>query len=110
MPVSVPNFQRPSFCFPNLYNYDDFTSPGDGLRSSIDRLPNLCESPQYNGYLPVPSNPPTVQDWQSFRPLFTRLYKDENRPWKEVQAILERDHGFKARHVSPSNPSVKQVI
>ena len=97
--MALPSYDRPSICFPTLSNFENLTCPGDGLRSSINRFPALGEIPaMFLDYLPVPSNPPTVQDWQSYRQLFTRLYRDENRPWHEVQLIMEKDYGFKARY------------
>jgi hypothetical protein len=55
--------------------------------------------------MPPPKSPTALQlrnkrvpteQWETIRPLFTRLYQEEKRPLKEVMEILERDHHFKA--------------
>ncbi|EJT71608.1 hypothetical protein GGTG_10863 [Gaeumannomyces tritici R3-111a-1] len=47
---------------------------------------------------PAPAvHPPPPQDqWNSMRPIITRLYKDQNRTLKETIEIMERDHQFYA--------------
>jgi hypothetical protein len=50
-------------------------------------------------------------DWEPFKARIRQLYLDEDRPLKDVMAIMERDYGFKATsdpssfflHNSPSN-------
>jgi hypothetical protein len=39
---------------------------------------------------------PTQQDWDTHRVRIRQLYWEEDRNLKEVTAIMERDHGFKA--------------
>lgn len=46
--------------------------------------------------LPVPSNPPTSQDWNVYRNVFKQLYSDENLPLKEVRIIMQRRYKFYA--------------
>jgi hypothetical protein len=46
--------------------------------------------------LPAPSNPPTPQDWQLYRNVFTRLYSHEDRPLKEVRSMMEHRYKFYA--------------
>jgi hypothetical protein len=46
--------------------------------------------------LPVPSNPPTSQDWNLYQDVFTRLYSHENLPLKEVRIIMEHRYKFYA--------------
>jgi Clr5 domain len=36
------------------------------------------------------------QDWEPHRARIKQLYLEEDRPLKEVMAIMQRDHGFKA--------------
>ncbi|EXJ76325.1 uncharacterized protein A1O5_00833 [Cladophialophora psammophila CBS 110553] len=43
-----------------------------------------------------PKYPHPASGWQPFQALITRLYREENRPLKEVMQILETQHGFKA--------------
>jgi len=46
--------------------------------------------------LPPPSNPPTRQDWEAYRTIFTELYRTENRSLKEVISIMADQYNFKA--------------
>lgn len=50
--------------------------------------------------LPTRNRYPTTEDWEFFRPIFTRLYRDENRTLKEVKSIMEATYGFHATLVS----------
>jgi hypothetical protein len=36
------------------------------------------------------------EDWEHHRARIRQLYLDEDRPLKEVMAIMQREHGFKA--------------
>jgi Clr5 domain len=36
------------------------------------------------------------EDWEPFRARIRQLYLEEDRPLKDVMAIMERDYGFKA--------------
>jgi hypothetical protein len=36
------------------------------------------------------------EDWEHHRARIRQLYLDEDRPLKEVIAIMQREHGFKA--------------
>lgn len=53
-------------------------------------------------HLPAPapfkaaSLPRSEQDWDAQRMAIRRLYLDEDMTLKEVMAIMERDHHFKA--------------
>ncbi len=40
---------------------------------------------------------PTIGEWQDIRPVFTKLYINEDKSVKEIKAILERDYNFFAR-------------
>lgn len=40
--------------------------------------------------------PELVSDWQPYRAVITRLYKDEDRTLKEAMTIMETLYGFKA--------------
>jgi Clr5 domain len=46
--------------------------------------------------LPVPSYPPSRNDWDSYRAIITQLYRVENKPLKVVKELLEVQYGFKA--------------
>jgi hypothetical protein len=46
--------------------------------------------------LPPPSNPPTRQDWEAYRAIFTQLYRIENRSLKEVISVMANQYNFKA--------------
>lgn len=38
----------------------------------------------------------TTQDWEYYRPLFTRLYRDENRTLRYVKSVMKATYGFHA--------------
>jgi hypothetical protein len=40
--------------------------------------------------------PPTAQDWEDIRHIFTQLYSVENQELKAVMRILQVKHGFHA--------------
>ena len=44
--------------------------------------------------------PRSENDWERWRPLFTSLYKEQNRPLPEVMAFLKDNHNFWARYVA----------
>jgi len=46
--------------------------------------------------LPQPSNPPTRQDWEAHRTIFTELYRTKSRSLKEVISIMADQYNFKA--------------
>lgn len=46
--------------------------------------------------LPRPSKPPTRQDWEAYRSVFTQLYRTENRSLNEVISILADQYSFEA--------------
>jgi len=44
-----------------------------------------------------PNNPPTAQDWITYRSTFTKLYR--SKTLKEAKSIMEEQYSFVARHV-----------
>jgi hypothetical protein len=44
----------------------------------------------------TPSYPPSRNDWDTYRPIFTQLYQVEDKPLKVVKELLEAHYGFKA--------------
>ena len=46
--------------------------------------------------LPLASKPPTPQDWEAYRKIFTQLYSLDNKPLKEVQRIMAEQYQFHA--------------
>ena len=40
------------------------------------------------------SNPPTAQDWDNHRAVFTKLYRNEGRTLKDVKSIMATRYGF----------------
>jgi hypothetical protein len=46
--------------------------------------------------LPLASKPPTPQDWEAYRCIFTQLYSLDNKPLKEVQRIMAEQYQFHA--------------
>ena len=41
----------------------------------------------------------TAEDWEHYRALFTRLYRDENKTLKDVKSIMKEKYGFNATWV-----------
>jgi len=41
----------------------------------------------------------TTEDWERYRALFTRLYRDENKTLKDVKSIMKEKYGFNATWV-----------
>ena len=97
--LAIRSSPQPWTTFSYLPDDDQLaTSEHNLLPASGNTAPIRYDFAVYDEILRVPANPPTPQDWESYRPLFTKLYREENRPWKEVQVILERGYGFKARY------------
>jgi len=46
--------------------------------------------------LPLANTPPTPQDWEAYRHIFTQLYSLDNKPLKEVQRIMAEQYQFHA--------------
>ena len=44
----------------------------------------------------APVYPPTPEDWNNYRDVFTRLYRSEGRTLKDTKATMERLYGFRA--------------
>jgi hypothetical protein len=45
---------------------------------------------------PTRTRYPTAEDWERHRPLFTRLYRDENKSLRKVRSIMKQKYGFNA--------------
>jgi hypothetical protein len=50
--------------------------------------------------LPVPSRPPTLEDWNAYRAIFTTLYREENRTLGRTKEIMRNRYGFHASYVN----------
>jgi hypothetical protein len=46
--------------------------------------------------LPARNRYPTTQDWEFYRPIFTWLYRDENRTLRDVKSLMKATYGFHA--------------
>jgi hypothetical protein len=44
--------------------------------------------------LPMRHRHPNTEDWEFYRPIFTQLYRDENRTLKDVKSIMKNIYGF----------------
>jgi Clr5 domain len=88
---------------------DDCRTPDerDGAKTSVpcgenDSSSNLkppsrvddSESPETPS---PPNNPPTAQDWKSYRDIFTKIYRNQGHTLKEAKAIMIARFGFDAR-------------
>jgi hypothetical protein len=56
----------------------------------------MSDSSDQVSTLPVPNRHPTTEDWEFYRPIFTRLYRDENRTLKDIKSIMRDIYGFNA--------------
>jgi hypothetical protein len=56
----------------------------------------ISDSSNQVSTLPVPNRHPTTEDWEFYRPVFTRLYRDENRTLKDIKSIMRDVYGFNA--------------
>lgn len=45
-----------------------------------------------------------TEEWESMRPIITRLYQEEKRSLKDMMLIMERDYHFVATLVVHSSP------
>ncbi|KAK4939150.1 hypothetical protein LTR10_020545 [Elasticomyces elasticus] len=45
------------------------------------------------------NHPHSRQEWEAIRPIFTRLYKVEDKKLSDVMEILATEHGFRAREL-----------
>jgi len=61
-----------------------------------DRDPNVVLEQNDGQVLSPPSYPPTRQDWEDYRAVFTQLYRTEDRSLKEVMSIMASQYKFKA--------------
>jgi hypothetical protein len=50
--------------------------------------------------LPSRNRYPAAEDWEFYRPILARLYRDENRTLEEVKSIMKATYGFHATLVS----------
>lgn len=50
--------------------------------------------------LPVPRRPPTLEDWNAYRAIFTTLYREENKTLGRTKEIMRNRYGFHASYVN----------
>ena len=66
-------------------------------QSRIDsHPPAISDSSNRILKLPARNRYPTTEDWEFYRPILTRLYRDENRTLEEVKSIMKATYGFHA--------------
>jgi hypothetical protein len=60
--------------------------------------PSIATNDSSNQFKTLPlRNPcPNTEDWEFYRPIFTQLYRDQNRTLKEVKSIMKDIYGFNA--------------
>ena len=88
----------------NPYYYAQLDLQGGLDDSSNPQAPNnmdiLVLDEPYHAYdralVPVPEYPPSRNDWERYRGIFTQLYQVEGKPLKAVRELLETQYGFKA--------------
>jgi hypothetical protein len=89
--LTAPLQTNNTYCFAQL-------DPGDRVTDTSIQQPSsgrgilVLNQP----LLPVPSYPPSRNDWDSYRAIFTQLYQVEDKLLKVVKELLEAQYGFKA--------------
>ena len=66
-------------------------SSQEGTRSKL-RHEGVIEEPSRP--LTQPSDPPTAENWDSHRAIFTKVYRSEGRTLKDVKSIMATRYGF----------------
>jgi hypothetical protein len=84
-----------AFIQPSLHPEEWVSNPiFENLNVDIDAGPSTDFS---STSLPFRSRePPTAEEWEEIRPIFTQLYNVENKELKAVIRILESERGFYA--------------
>lgn len=87
----------------NQFMGDDFHELPTFQNSTTWNVTNLAYPSREPSVVALePPKYPTAQEWDKIKPVFTKLYRTENRPLREVKDILERNHGFVATYGHPS--------
>jgi Clr5 domain len=105
----VPQISQGSLIMNIMQSFGSVTSlslgpVNDGLEIGVfnetlnpeDSLDFQCRS-STSLELPVPSWPPTTEDWNARREVITKLYQHDELSLKEVQEIMLKEHGFRAK-------------
>jgi len=79
---------------PEEEEYNELPIARDHLPWNVIGLPPRSREPSVVAL--EPPKHPTVEDWDKIKPVFTKLYRTENKPLKDVQSIIEQHHGFVA--------------
>jgi hypothetical protein len=93
------------FCSSELFEDDNFPpssyDPAPEDTSGLLEDNNPISSPYYPGsqdasalVYRVRPKYPTPQEWENIRPVFTKLYREENKTLPAVKEILQREYGF----------------
>lgn len=69
-------------------SHNTFCYDGRNLNAGLDQ--NSIQ------VLATPNDPPTRQDWEAYRAIFTQLYRAENRSLKDVVSFMADQYSFKA--------------
>jgi hypothetical protein len=93
---------------PFLLSYSQATPvhvPGPGNASTFNsadasQAVRASEFQKRDQGLPVPSRPPTLEDWNAYRGIFTTLYREENRTLGRTKEIMRNRYGFHASYVN----------
>jgi len=48
-----------------------------------------------------PNYPHPASGWLPYKAIITDLYRDKDKPLKDVMQILETQYGFKATYITP---------
>ena len=98
MPSATPTqFLEQSFASQDSTGVDIHLADVIHTRGNFDSYASeTVESRAQSPMIPVRNQYPTSEDWDTSRPIFTQLYRAENRTLSEVKAIMKDTYGFNA--------------
>lgn len=76
-------------------SYNDFSSNSRDLALHTDSHVALQASASVDNQMEPVQNDPEQDTWEFHRPTIKKLYLDDDKPLKEVMAIMQRDHAHK---------------
>lgn len=93
-----PHLRPPRIAYPETRDINVQEAPA--AQVPLDVPDGTIEDSNMTGLIfPVRTRYATAEDWERYRALFTRLYRDENKPLKEVKSIMKEKYGFNATWV-----------
>jgi hypothetical protein len=93
-----PHLRPPRIAYPETRDINVQEAPATQVPPDVSD--GIIEDSNMTGLIfPVRTRYATTEDWERYRALFTRLYRDENKTLKEVKSIMKEKYGFNATWV-----------